>query len=84
MNITLSADEKLISGARAYAKRHSTSLNNLIRDYLRSLINEQTVEESVTEFTELALNEGGATPVGFRFDRKNIYDRYEHSSDNQK
>jgi len=31
MNITLSASEKLIEKSREYARRHNTSLNNLIR-----------------------------------------------------
>ena len=34
-NITLSADENLIASARAYAQAHGTTLNDLIRDYLK-------------------------------------------------
>jgi NRPS condensation-like uncharacterized protein len=34
-NITLSADEKLIASARTYAQAHGTTLNDLIRDYLK-------------------------------------------------
>ena len=33
-NITLSIDEKVLSAVRQYAAAHSTSVNQLVRDYL--------------------------------------------------
>ncbi len=83
MNITLSADEKLIAKSRDYARSHNTSLNNLIRDYLRSLVNEKDIDETVREFTDLALNQGGASSDHFQFDRNNIYNRSERFSGSQ-
>lgn len=38
MNITLSADAELIRRARETAVRQGTSLNNLVRDFLRRLV----------------------------------------------
>jgi len=37
-NITLSADEKLVERAREVARRQGTTLNQLIRAYLESLV----------------------------------------------
>ena len=35
MNITLSIPNDVVENARAYAKRHGTSLNQMIRDHLK-------------------------------------------------
>jgi hypothetical protein len=34
-NITLALDEQTLASGRAYAQRHGTTLNNLVRDLLR-------------------------------------------------
>lgn len=36
MNITLSIPDDIVANAREYAKRHGTSLDKMIRDYLNS------------------------------------------------
>lgn len=54
MNITLSADKDLVENARRYAQRHGTSLNQLIRDYLRTVTGEQSREEAAEEFAVIA------------------------------
>ena len=36
MNITLSIPDDIVANAREYAKRHATSLDKMIRDYLNS------------------------------------------------
>ncbi len=40
-NITLSADERMIERAREQALSHKTTLNQLFRDWLASLVAEQ-------------------------------------------
>ena len=75
MNITLSADEKLIDNSRVYAEKHNTTLNNLIREYLKSITNEKTVNEAALEFENLARKAGGESPVNFKFNRDEIYGR---------
>lgn len=75
MNITLSADESLIKKARDYAGKHKTSLNNMIRDYLKRLVNEGDAVEAAREFEQIALAEGGESPGGYTFRRDEIYDR---------
>jgi hypothetical protein len=75
MNITLSADEKLIKKTREYAKKHNTTLNNLIREYLKQLINEPDIESAAVEFEDLALHQSGRSVEGFTFNRTDIYSR---------
>jgi hypothetical protein len=75
MNITLSADKELIRLAREYAKRHNSSLNALIRDYLTRLVEEMDSASAAAEFAHLASEFAGRSPEGFTFNRDEIYDR---------
>lgn len=75
MNITLSADKNLIDNSRLYAKKHNTTLNNLVREYLKSVTNEITIESAALEFEKLARNAGGKSSVDFKFNREDIYVR---------
>ncbi|GEM_PF-1100741 len=59
MNITLSADEKLIKKARDYANRHNTSLNALVRDFLKEIVNDRDAQKAADEFEMIALTYGG-------------------------
>ena len=79
MNITLSADKDLIDKSRQYAREHNTSLNNLVRDYLRKLCGEQDAVSNADEFTQLARTMAGRSPKGYRFQRGSIYDRVAES-----
>jgi len=75
MNITLSADEKLIAKSREYAKTRNTTLNGLIRDYLRQVGGEKDAAECAAEFVELTKKMAGESDSSFRFDRDALYDR---------
>ena len=77
MNITLSADQKLIEQARRYAEKQNSSLNNLIRTYLQAIGSENNCGARADEFSRLAKQFSGRSPEGFRFDRDDIYDRLE-------
>jgi len=76
MNITLSADTKLIKKGREYARAHNTSLNQLIRDYLLRLTGECEAEKAADEFVRIASKLPGKSASGFKFSRDAIYDRY--------
>jgi hypothetical protein len=69
MRITVSADEKLVSQARSYAKAHQTTLNQMFRDYLTRLVCERPSVEAATEFWRTAMTQPGRSPAGWRFDR---------------
>ena len=75
MNITLSADKSLIEKTRKYAKKHHTTLNNLIRDYMKKLVNASDALQNVSEFEEIAKSHAGKSPVGYKFNREDIYTR---------
>ena len=69
MNITLSADEKLIKRAREYAKQHRSSLNNLIRAYLEQITGEMDGDRAAEEFTSLCREYAGESAPGYHFNR---------------
>lgn len=75
MNITLSADKEVIERSRKYAKKHNTSLNNLVRDFLEKVSGRHDVEANADEFAHLAKSFPGESKSGFRFDRDTLYDR---------
>ena len=70
MNITRSADPKLIEQSRQAARQQGTSLNALIRSYLVQLSGQTPNETTGEEFKRLALGASGCSPEGFVFDRE--------------
>ena len=67
MNITLSADARLIEKTRQYAKKTGTSLNQLVQT--------QPGTSVAAEFRRLATHEAGCSPAGYRFDRDAAHQR---------
>jgi hypothetical protein len=74
-NITLSADENLIAGARLYAQAHGTTLNDLIRDYLAQIAGPLDRKRAAEEFVKLARGQSGCSEEGWRFNREEIHKR---------
>ena len=75
MNITLSADKDLINNSRLYAQKHNTTLNNLVREYLKRITNESEGKNIAHEFETLARNKSGKSSRDYKFNRDDIYDR---------
>ena len=75
MNITLSADPELIAKSRRMARQQGTSLNQLIRDYLERFSDAHRDVSAAKEFRGLALDKGGRSASGFRFDREEAHAR---------
>lgn len=75
MNITLSADKGLVEKSRHYAQTHKTSLNNLIREYMRDICGVNEAKQHADEFRRLAMKKAGKSPNGYTFERDAIYDR---------
>jgi hypothetical protein len=71
MNITLSVDEQLVTRARKRAQALGKSLNQLIRDYLQTIADDDP-ERSIEEFKGLS---GGGNSRGWRFNRDEIHER---------
>ena len=75
MNITLSADQEIIKKSRQYAKKCGTTLNSIIRNYLKDISGENDRRENAEEFSRLAATGAGCSEPGYRFDRNTTHDR---------
>lgn len=75
MNITLSAEEKLIERARARAQAQGQTLNELIRQFMVRLTGEREGEELARQFEELARQRAGRSKAGFVFNRDEAHER---------
>ncbi len=72
MNVTLSIDDQLVSRARQKAESLGKSLNQMIRDYLQSIVGGDDPERSIEEFKRLS---GQGNSRGWRFNRDEIHER---------
>jgi hypothetical protein len=72
MNVTLSIDDQLAARARKKAEALGKSLNQLIREYLKTLVGEDDVERDIEEFRRLS---GKGHSRGWRFNRDEIHER---------
>jgi len=75
MNITLSAEKETIENCRRYAKRHGTSLNNIIREHLKKISGVDDAATNAREFSRLAENMAGCSDPGFHFNRDEAHER---------
>ncbi|MDP2955376.1 MAG: hypothetical protein Q8N53_03060 [Longimicrobiales bacterium] len=74
MNITLSVDDIIVREARKVAGAMGTSVNQLVRDYLKGLAQKGDVERDLEELQ--ALTEAGhGRARGWRFNRDELHGR---------
>jgi hypothetical protein len=74
MNLTLSIDEQTISRAREKLLAVGRSVNEEIREHLRSVAGEK-VRDNECWFEELHSLSGKGNSRGWRFNRDEIYER---------
>jgi hypothetical protein len=74
MNLTLSVDEQLVARARKVARSLGKSLNQLVREYLRTLTATDDPESDVRELRALS-KQGKGRSRGWRFDREELHGR---------
>ena len=74
MNLTLSVDEQTLKKARKAASVMGKSLNELVREYLRSIATPGSAEEDVEELRKLSQASGGRSK-GWIFDRQELHER---------
>lgn len=79
-NITLSIDEEVVKAVRIYAAKRDTSLNALVREYLKKLASQE--EESQEQRREMARKEllrlakrSNAVVGEITWSREDLYDR---------
>jgi len=74
-NVTLAIDEELLLEARKIALERNTSVNRLIREYLRRLVEEEGKRSKALGRLRKAMNEG-VLAVGERnWTREDLHDR---------
>ncbi len=70
-NLTLSIDEKVLKSTRKYAADHSTTVNQMVRDFLAKKAGVESTR-SVKNGFRIA-QEAGANSGGWKFNREEIY-----------
>jgi Ribbon-helix-helix protein, copG family len=71
VKVTFSVDDHVVALARKKAQALGKSLDELIRDYLRTFADDDS-EKSIAEFMGLS---GRGNSSGWRFDRDEIHNR---------
>lgn len=75
-NLTLTIDDDILRKARIRALELGTSVNSLVRDYLRQLAGRSTAAEGVAEFLAATKDSGAQSgPEGRTWSRDELYDR---------
>jgi plasmid stability protein len=75
-NLTLTVDEEVLRRARIRALELGTSVNALVREYLRQLAGRSTAAEGVAEFFQATKGAGASSgPEGRAWTRDELYDR---------
>ena len=73
MNLTITVDDELLLRARALARRRGVSLQEMLREYLRTLVGESSGKEAAAELLELLTRHGGHSG-GRSFRREDAYE----------
>jgi hypothetical protein len=75
-NLTLTVDEDVLRKARIHALELGTSVNSLVRDYLKQVAGRSTAVEGVTEFLAATRDEGASSDsAGRTWTRDDLYER---------
>ena len=75
-NLTLTVDEDVLRKARIRALELGTSVNSLVREYLKQVVGRSTATEGVTEFLEVTRDAGASSDSGGRtWTRDDLYER---------
>ncbi|MDX2265106.1 MAG: DUF6364 family protein [Hyphomicrobiales bacterium] len=75
-NVTLAIEEEVLAAARVYAAKHNTTVNGLVRDYLKRLATqEDRAANARKRLVELSERSQARLPDGWNFNREEIYDR---------
>lgn len=75
-NVTLTIDDDILRMARIKALELGTSVNALVREYLRQLAGRSTAAEGVAEFFEATKGAGaGSGAEGRSWTRDELYER---------
>jgi hypothetical protein len=73
MNLTISVDDELLQRARELAQRRGISLQQLLREYLETLVGRSSPEDVADELLRLMDVHGGHSG-GEKFHREDAYE----------
>lgn len=74
-NLTLTVDEEILRRARIRALEQGTSVNALVREYLKQLAGRSTAAEGISEFLAATKGAGAGSGSGGRtWTRDDLYD----------
>jgi Family of unknown function (DUF6364) len=74
-NITLAIDDDVLDRARAYADKHGTTVNALVREHLSSLIGQDERREAARQrLRELMATSEAQVGPDFKWNREEIYE----------
>ena len=77
-NLTLSIDDGLLKAARIRALEQGTSVNSVVREYLRDYAGRRDVREALLKAFELADHSSASSgPAGRTWTRDELYDRWD-------
>jgi hypothetical protein len=71
-NITISVDDETLESAREYARQHRTSINALLRQFLKQTASKKSGDWLQEAFS--ALKKAGGGSGGKRWKREDLYD----------
>lgn len=71
-NVTIALDEEVLKAGREYARKHHTSLNNLIRDLLERIVVRRPAKGAWDELFALA-DKARGNSKGKRWTREELY-----------
>lgn len=75
-NLTLAIDDELLKQARIRALEQDTSVNALVRDYLKDLVARDISQSGMAPFLALARSiHAGSGPKGRTWTRDELYER---------
>jgi hypothetical protein len=76
VNLTLTVEEDILRKARIRALELGTSVNSLVREYLKQLAGRSAAADGIAEFFAATQDAGAASgPEGRTWSRDDLYDR---------
>ena len=72
MNLTLSIDDELLEKTRKRASEMGTSVNQMVRDYFKTVVGEDNLEADIALFRQTSGL--GKPDPDYRFNREEIYE----------
>jgi hypothetical protein len=75
-NIILSIDENELEVVQIYAAKRQTTVEALVRDYIRKLVRQQTQpREAIARLREMSEQSTAELGPGYKFNRDSLHDR---------